>query len=190
MQTGWMNRPAHSFTKALVLPGILTVLLGCVHPAPAHASLNSVRDEVHRPVRESAGSYWVWPVAPPHRIGRGFQAPATRYSAGHRGIDIVAAAGQQISAPTDAVVHFSGRVVDRPVLTLETSDGLLISMEPVESSVQHGAHVGKGDIVAATSRGGHCDAVCVHLGVRRNGEYVSPLLFLGGLERAVLLPLS
>jgi hypothetical protein len=87
-------------------------------------------------------------------------------------------------------VHFSGRVVDRPVLTLETDDGLLISFEPVESSVPAGTRVGKGDVIATSARGGHYDAACVHLGVRRDGEYLNPLLFLGGLVRAVLLPLS
>jgi len=185
-----MNRSARSFRKAFALAGVLLVTLGCLSDAPASASQHSAPGSARRSVQKSAGSHWVWPDPPPHRISRGFQAPATRYSTGHRGIDIVAVEGEPISAPTDAVVHFSGHVVDRPVLTLETNDGLLISMEPVESSATQGARVAKGDVIATTARGGHCDGACVHLGVRRDGEYVSPLLFLGGLERAVLLPLN
>lgn len=181
-----MNRSAHSAVKIVVLAGVLIVMLWTSSAAPARASLRLVEGSV----QDSTGSRWVWPVPPPHSISRGFQAPATRYSAGHRGIDIAAGAGEPISAPTNAVVHFSGRVVDRPVLTLETSDGLLISMEPVDSSVPSGALVAKGDVIATSARGGHCDAACVHLGVRRDGEYVNPLLFLGGLERAILLPLT
>lgn len=186
VQTGRMNRSGHSVAKVVVLTGVLIATLGTSNTAPAHASLRLVEGSA----QESTWSHWVWPVPPPHSITRGFQAPATRYSAGHRGIDIAAVAGEPLSAPADAVVHFSGRVVDRPVLTLETDDGLLISFEPVESSVPAGTRVGKGDVIATSARGGHCDAACVHLGVRRDGEYLNPLLFLGGLVRAVLLPLS
>jgi hypothetical protein len=35
---------------------------------------------------------------------------------------------------------------------------------------------------------GHCAATCLHLGARIAREYVNPLLFLGDVPRAVLLP--
>lgn len=133
---------------------------------------------------------WAWPIDPPHRILSGFQAPQTRYSAGHRGIDIAASAGAAVRAPSDAEVYFSGTVVDRPVLTLETDAGVLVSMEPVAGSIALHTRVRAGDVVGTVGSGGHCDRGCVHLGVRVAGAYVSPLLFLGGAQRAVLLPLG
>ncbi len=45
-------------------------------------------------------------------------------------------------------------------------------------------------MIGTVSSGGHCAAGCVHFGVRIDGEYVSPFLFLGGLPRAVLLPMG
>lgn len=142
------------------------------------------------PAAVPTSAHWLWPLDPPHRIMRGFEAPATPYTAGHRGIDIVAASAQRVYAPDAAVVHFSGTVVDRPVITLETADGVLISMEPVSGSLPVGLGVSAGEGVGVVATGGHCSAACLHFGVRVHGRYVSPLLYLGGVQRAVLLPLS
>ncbi|MCU1425021.1 MAG: family metallopeptidase [Microbacteriaceae bacterium] len=129
---------------------------------------------------------WSWPVAPPHAILRPFIAPATAYAAGHRGIDI-AFTGTTVTAPADGVVHFSGVVVDRPVLSIEHADGVLSSFEPVTSTLGRGDPVRRGDVVGVLVAG-HCSSPCLHLGARRHGEYISPLALLGGLERSVLLP--
>jgi murein DD-endopeptidase MepM/ murein hydrolase activator NlpD len=130
----------------------------------------------------------MWPIAPPHPITQGYKAPATRYSAGHRGIDISAQPGSAVFAPADGIIHFTGVVVDRPVLTLEIAGDLLATSEPVESSLAVGTAVHAGDAIGIVASGGHCSA-CLHFGVRLNGEYVSPLLYLSGVERAILLPM-
>lgn len=93
-------------------------------------------------------------------------------------------------APAPGVVRFSGVVVDRPVVTLEHAGAVLSSVEPVAGRIPVGTPVHAGDPIGTVARGGHCSGSCVHLGVRVNGEYVSPMLFLGGLPRAVLLPLD
>ena len=131
---------------------------------------------------------WAWPVAAPHPIVRPYLAPATPYAAGHRGIDVTAAAGAPVRAPDDGVVHFAGFVVDRPVLSIDHGDGVVSSYEPVASDLAEGDAVRRGDVIG-TVEAGHCRSPCVHLGVRVDGEYVSPLLYLGGQPRAVLLPL-
>ncbi len=120
---------------------------------------------------------------------RGFEAPSTRYSAGHRGIDVPAAPGTSVLAPQDGVVRFAGVVVDRATITIETTQGVLISMEPVASPLVRGDPAHKGGQVGAVAAGGHCDRGCLHLGVRVHGDYVSPLRFFGGVRRAVLLPI-
>lgn len=130
---------------------------------------------------------WTWPVAPPHPIVRPYLAPPTPYGAGHRGIDVAAAAGTPVRAPDDGIVHFAGVVVDRPVLSIEHATGLLSSMEPVTSTLHVGDVVHRGDVVGVLEAG-HCAESCLHLGARLDGEYVSPLRFLGGVPPAVLYP--
>ena len=132
---------------------------------------------------------WTWPVGPAHDLGRSFQAPAGPYGAGHRGIDVAAQPGTAVRAPADGVVSFAGVVVDRPVLSIQHSDGLLSSIEPVTAQVAQGDRVSAGQVVGVVATGAHCSDRCVHFGVRRHGQYISPLLLLGGLAPAVLLPL-
>lgn len=146
----------------------------------------------HEPLpagRSAAGTApdWTWPVGPAHAIVRPFIAPLTPYAAGHRGIDIAAATDTAVVAPADGVVHFSGFVVDRPVLSIRHPDGLISSFEPIESALAEGVPVRRGDAIG-TVRAGHCAETCLHLGVRRYGEYLSPLNYLGGIPLSVLLP--
>jgi murein DD-endopeptidase MepM/ murein hydrolase activator NlpD len=131
---------------------------------------------------------WSWPTDPPHRVVTPYRAPASPWAPGHRGIDIAAAPGSAVRAPAEGVVHFAGVVVDRPVLSIRHDGGLISSYEPVVASVARGDEVMRGQPIGEV-QAGHCEGdACVHFGVRLDGEYVSPLLLLGGLERAVLLP--
>ena len=94
----------------------------------------------------------------------------------------------KFGAESFGVVHFAGVVVDRPLVTIR-SGALLVTVEPVDPAVSEGDRVEVGEAIG-TLMPGHCPRACVHLGVRLAGEYVSPLLYLGGLQRAVLLPLE
>lgn len=134
-----------------------------------------------------AGSGWSWPVGSPHTIVRAYIAPETAYSRGHRGIDIGAPAGADVLAPIDGVIHFSGFVVDRDLVSIDHGGGVISSFEPVLSTLAEGTVVRRGERIGAL-QSGHCGAPCLHLGVRVHGQYVSPLNFLEGLERSVLLP--
>lgn len=132
---------------------------------------------------------WTWPVDGAREVVRPFVAPPTPYAAGHRGVDLAApAVGADVVAATGGVVHFAGTVVDRGVVTIR-SGPLLVAVEPVAPSVAAGDRVAAGDVIG-TLEAGHCARPCVHLGVREAGAYVSPLRWLGGLRRAVLLPLE
>lgn len=136
----------------------------------------------------SLAAVWAWPIPSPHPIARPYLAPATPYASGHRGVDISAADGATVFAPDDGVVHFAGFVVDRPVLSIDHGGGVISSYEPVATSLVEGVAVRRGAAVGVVEAG-HCRATCLHLGVRVDGEYVSPLRYLGGQPRAVLLPL-
>ncbi|OOB90481.1 hypothetical protein B0T42_11265 [Rathayibacter sp. VKM Ac-2630] len=135
------------------------------------------------------GSLWASPV-PGFTVVEPWRAPEHRYAAGHRGIDLEATAGAPVLAVTGGTVSFAGRVVDRGVVSIEHADGLVSSVEPVEATVSAGAVVAPGDVIGTVGGGGHCDGRCVHLGVREDGEYVSPMRYFGGIPRAVLLPLD
>ncbi|MEO6116907.1 MAG: M23 family metallopeptidase [Pseudolysinimonas sp.] len=130
---------------------------------------------------------WSWPVSAAHALARPYIAPTGPYAAGHRGIDIRAASGASVLAPADGIVHFAGFVVDRPVLSIEHAGGVLSSFEPVQTSLVAGDLVTRGQVIG-TLLPGHCASTCLHLGVRVDGEYVNPLLFLGGVGWSVLYP--
>jgi murein DD-endopeptidase MepM/ murein hydrolase activator NlpD len=166
--------------------GVVAATLALVTiPSTPAAGGAALPVEVSQPSTRS----WAWPLVPPWRILRAFEAPATRYSAGHRGVDVGAHRGDVVLAPADGVVSFVGRVVDRGVVSLAHSGDLRSSFEPVESLLVEGQEVRKGERIGVVGTGGHCDAACLHFGVRLHGEYVSPMLYLGGVPRAVLLPL-
>ena len=96
-------------------------------------------------------------------------------------------------AVADGVVAFAGTVVDRGVVAID-HDGVRSSVEPVDSTVHVGEPVHRGEVIGTVATGGTHAAGVLHLGARiRTADgwaYVSPLLYLGGATRAVLLPLS
>jgi len=152
-------------------------------PAPAAGSAAGAT-----PHAAELGS-WSWPVSGAHALARPYIAPAGPYAPGHRGIDIRAPAEASVLAPDDGVVHFAGFVVDRPVLSIVHADGVLSSFEPVQTDLVAGDRVTRGQVIG-TLLPGHCASPCLHLGARVDGEYVNPLLFLGGVGWSVLYPTS
>lgn len=130
---------------------------------------------------------WIWPVWPP-RVERAFEAPAHRYGPGHRGIDLRAEPDATVVAPAAGEVAFSGSVAGRGILTIDHGSGLVSTLEPVDSDLPAGTAVTAGQTVAELSVGGHAEPGTLHFGVRRDGEYINPLLLLGSVPRAVLLP--
>lgn len=143
---------------------------------------------------EGTAPSWRWPLDEPRLLVRPYIAPATPYAAGHRGIDI-GVSGETgevvVFAPADGVVHFAGVVVDRPVLSIRHAGGLVSSFEPVTALVATGASIHRGQAIGMLSTlagASHCTRPCLHFGVRRHGDYVSPLNYLGGIPHSVLLP--
>lgn len=135
----------------------------------------------------AASAPWDWPLADPHPIVRPYIAPENPYSSGHRGIDIDVGSAVEVRAPTEGVVHFAGTVVDRPVLSIRHPGGLITSYEPVTSTLARGDVVTRGQVIGEVQEG-HCMRSCLHFGVRLDGDYVSPLNYLSGIPRAILLP--
>ncbi|TFD62664.1 M23 family metallopeptidase [Cryobacterium suzukii] len=170
--------------RALAASALIIVILGAGAGQSSGAALE--RTAVSAPTMAAT---WVWPVASPHRVTRSFEAPESQYTSGHRGIDLAAAANDAVFAPHDGVVSFAGRVVDRPVLSITQPGDLISTVEPVIATVEEGDRVRAGEVIGTVASGGHCPPGCLHFGVRLHGLYVSPLLFLGTVPRAILLPL-
>jgi murein DD-endopeptidase MepM/ murein hydrolase activator NlpD len=137
----------------------------------------------------SAAQGWAWPLSPRPAVVGAWAPPAQRWARGHRGVDLDAGPGAAVRAPAAGTVAFVGFVVDRPVLTLDHGGGLRSSFEPVESSLVPGDRVHRGQVVGVLRGRDHCGpGTCLHWGVRRDGDYVNPLQFVGALEPSVLLP--
>lgn len=149
--------------------------------------------------RAAAGP-WFWPVAAsPGRVTpvvlRGFEPPARRWDAGHRGVDLAAPVGAPVRAAGAGTVTFAGPLFGRDVVAV--SHGTLrTTYLPVLPSVRRGERVRGGEIIgtlAAASPPSSCDGArsCLHWGLvaghGHTARYADPLALVGD-DRVRLLP--
>ena len=130
-----------------------------------------------------------WPLAPVPMVSRAFQPPSKPYGPGHRGVDLVGAPGQPVLAAGGGTVVYAGPLADRGVVSVDHADGLRTSYEPVAAAVHAGQLVHRGEPVGALEAG-HlgCPApACLHWGLRRDGQYLDPLMLVRP-ARVRLLP--
>jgi len=112
-----------------------------------------------------------------------FVAPLWKKGPGHRGIDLAINSLSPIVSPFDGEVFFSGRVVNRFVVTLISSTGLKASFEPVCGIVRQGENARQNQTIGFYCQGDedyevHCDS-CLHFSIRNEHGYLNPLLFYG-----------
>jgi murein DD-endopeptidase MepM/ murein hydrolase activator NlpD len=167
------NSPKISLNYLLCLAiAAALVILTVVSSASSPAAATSGGSSSPRPL-------WQSPVGPPDRpsILRGFDPPAQRWLAGHRGVDLAATPGQLVRSAGPGEVTYASRIADRGVVVV--SHGLLrTTYEPVDASVTVGSNVMGGDVLGTVGPGGHCNARCLHWGLRRGEQYLDPLLLL------------
>nr|WP_246020934.1 M23 family metallopeptidase [Arthrobacter echini] len=166
---------------------------------PAEPALPAVPPAAHD-VPAASGTFvpeWSWPLEPVPEVLRPFDGPAQRWARGHRGVDLspAPAGSAPVLSPADGVVSFAGTVVDRGVLSIDHGGGRISSFEPVTTDLARGSPVRRGQLVATvdvtvdvTDRRVHCGR-CLHWGVRVDGDYVDPLMFVMDRRPSVLLPL-
>lgn len=175
-------RPALQLRTAALLLLALILLPAPIGTAPALAQPHDAGGAHAAP--------WQWPLSPIPAVTRYYDLPHP-YAAGHRGIDLDAAPGQEVLAVDAGVVHFAGWVVDRPVLSIAHGGGLISSYEPVVAQVSAGEAVGRGQPIGTVAvEQHHSPAGGLHLGARIDGAYTDPLALLGAVPKAVLLPLG
>jgi hypothetical protein len=133
---------------------------------------------------------FVRPVPGP--VVRPFAAPASRYGAGHRGVDFAAPAGSAVAAVGAGRVTFAGRVGTTLHVTVDHGSGLRTSLSFLATvTVRRGAVVGPGQVVGtAGGTGPEHDGTVVHLGARVGNRYVDPMRLFGALDLARVVRLA
>ena len=163
-----------------MLRAALSLLLAAplVTGAPTIAPGRSAAVPVAR--APAGGALWTAPLGDPPEVTRAFEAPASPYGPGHRGVDLAGAPGAVVRAAGAGVVVFSGMVAGRPVVSIAHPDGLRTTYEPVEPSVGAGEAVARGSPLGTLLPGhpGCPVAACLHWGLRRGETYLDPLLLL------------
>ena len=115
---------------------------------------------------------------------RPYDAPATPYGPGHRGVDLAGSVGQPVLAAGDGLVLFAAPLAGRPVVSIEHPGGLRTTYEPVVATVTVGDQVLRGQRIG-TLVAGHPECAvaepraCLHWGARRRLAYTDPLRLVG-----------
>jgi murein DD-endopeptidase MepM/ murein hydrolase activator NlpD len=133
---------------------------------------------------------WTRPVE--GAVVRPFDPPATRYGAGHLGVDLAAAPGTPVRAAGAGVVAFAGavggtrHVVVRHANGWRTTYAFLATVRvAVGERVAAGAPVG-----TAGGRGDRHDGATLHLGLRIGERDVDPARLFAPLDLAAVVSLA
>ena len=132
----------------------------------------------------------VWPLVPRPAVTSRFDPPASKWGAGHRGVDLQGHAGQGVRTALAGRVTFAATLAGRGVVVVDHG-GVRTTYEPVSSSVHVGQHVARGARIGTLQRASsHCfPGACLHWGLLRGETYLDPLTLVdAGPIR--LLPLA
>lgn len=200
---GGVTRLPIRSVPALAASLVLAVLVTALSPPPASARhvagaddrsragqpalADVLRRHLDRP--RSAPERGVWPLLPRPEVVRPFDAPQTRWGAGHRGADLAGHAGQRVRTAVAGRVSFVGRVAGRGVVVVDHGS-TRTTYEPVLGTVTRGERVAAGEVIGRlASSGGHClPRSCLHWGLRRGDVYLDPLTLVDAPRPVRLLP--
>lgn len=146
---------------------------------------------------------WLWPVlltlfwslSPPSAVAEmrlQLEAPVpgalvtpydggtSRYSAGHRGVDLRAGPGEEVRAAAVGTVYFAGLVAGTPSVSVDHGNGLRTTYLPVTAAVSVGERVQAGQVIGHLSTTiAHCSGeFCLHWGLTDGTDYFDPMLYL------------
>ena len=139
-----------------------------------------------------AAEKWQVPVEKP-TLMRDFLQPSADWSSGHRGVDYLVAEDQPVFATSSGTIRFSGRLVNRSVVSISHQNGLVSTVEPVCSPLQKGKSIEAGELLGYVCSDqdyfSHCGVkLCLHFGLKNDNGYLSPLYQLGQLSPSRLKP--
>lgn len=133
------------------------------------------------PAAAVGAAAWTAPLDGPLLVTAGFDPPSQDWLPGHRGVDLLAFAGDAVRAAGEGVVVFAGPVGGRGVVTVLHPDGRTTTYEPVAPEVGVGDAVVGGQRLGSLHEGsGHCGELpsCLHWGLRDGETYLDPMALL------------
>ena len=155
------------FTIALAL-----VLLAPAAGQPAAGQAPAAPPPVVAPSPSAEHGLAIAPA--PGDVTKAFDPPATRFGAGHRGVDIAAERGEPVVAALGGTVTFSGTVANVGWVTIDHGGELNTTYGPISPRlVSAGDAVATGDIIGLLAAGPH-----LNWGARIAGQYIDPLALL------------
>lgn len=135
-----------------------------------------------------------WPVPGP--VVATWDPPASRYSAGHRGVDLAVRPGERVAAMGDGVVGWAGVVAGTAWISVDHPGGIRTTVGPMATvAVTRGQPVVRGRVLGTATGRAHAgvDAVVdgLHVSARIDGDYVDPASLVGArLVPTLLLPVD
>ena len=167
------------FRRPLVLvPATLLTALSMAVAPPARAD----------PPAPASG---VWPLQPRPAVVAGFDPPASRYGAGHRGVDLGGHLGAPVRTALAGRVSYARRLAGRGVVVVDHGT-TRTTYEPVAATVHVGDRVRTGAVIGRLQLfGSHCfPRSCLHWGlIEGRDHYLDPLTLVGAAP-VRLLPLA
>ncbi len=165
-----------------------SLLVGSSPEAVTPTPSRSPADRVSATTRTPAPARGTWPLAPVQSIARPFEPPEERWSAGHRGADLVGRPGQPVRTALAGTVSYVGRIAGRGIVTVDHGR-VRTTYQPVAATVRRGDEVAEGQVIGRLLlAGGHClPAACLHWGLVRGETYLDPLMLVGAVPQPVRL---
>ena len=142
------------------------------------------------PVAVPSQPPWTAPLPQPVRVVRGFDPPAARWSAGHRGVDLTAPIRSTVSAAGAGRISYAARLAGRGVVVVVHGD-LRTTYEPVTASVKVGQLVATGEPIGFLDKGhdpARAASGVLHWGLLRGETYLDPMSLLPTRRPVRLLP--
>jgi hypothetical protein len=141
-----------------------------------------------------------------------YRGPATRYSAGHRGLDYLVREKQTIKAPSFGFIAFANPVALIPAVSIQHTGGYRTTFEPACTILPVGTPVFPGQPIGEVCKPdlpvpvknpavtavkvavdvlnplSHCrPKLCLHFSLRYKGGYLSPQALIGGMQASRLI---
>ncbi|MDZ4825582.1 MAG: peptidoglycan DD-metalloendopeptidase family protein [Actinomycetota bacterium] len=125
-------------------------------------------------------------------VVRPFDPPATRFGAGHQGVDFAATPGTPVRAAGPGTVTFAGMVAGARHVVVGHDGDLRTSYSFLATStVRRGDEVERGDVIGTTGgTGPHHDDDVSHFGLRRGEVYSDPMKLFAAVDLASVVHLA
>lgn len=148
-------------------------------PEPEQGLPATLRSQNRPLVGTQEATSYSWPSGQEVPVLRAFSPGRANWNAGHRGVDLALAEGDSVYAAGDGTIIFAGKLNDRMLVSIQHSDGIRTTYEPIIPAVERNQQVVSGQLIG-TVDGTHCAPFsCLHWGAKVGADgYINPLSLL------------